>query len=175
MTTSASEWAKKGQEAAPAAAVELTLPSGAVILARRPDPVQLASWGYLPLGLVQTDGQKASAADLARYAAFMRDVLQYCCVQPRVSLDPQGPEEIAPGQIPDGDWQFIVKWATRQQEVEALRRFHGGRDAGAGDRGGRADVAGEAVADASDRGAGDGAGAGPGGDGPGGARVVAIG
>lgn len=130
----AEEWKKKAREAAAAEAVELTLPSGAVILARRPGPVQLAAWGRLPMALAAAAGgdqpagvgvTNEQAADLA---AFLRDLLVFCCVDPRV------PEDIDPREIPQEDWTFIINWALRVGEARALDGFRRKR-ADAGDRG----------------------------------------
>lgn len=166
MTVSrADEWRAAAREAALAEAVELELPSGVKILARRPDPEQLAAWGALPLGLVTGGGAQQQmteqeAQDLMRLS---RDLLLYCSVDPRISQAP-GPGEIHPRDIPREDWMFILRWAMRSEEVEKLRPFRRGpADGGGGDGG--ADVRGAAVGDAGDRGSGGGAGGGPGGGG----------
>jgi hypothetical protein len=161
----ASEWRAKAREAARTEAVELELPSGAKILARRPDAVQMASWGKLPLQLAaaagdgrQEGGDSPRVADLA---VFCREILEYCCVSPRVNLNPQS-DEIHPREIPQADWVFLVNWALRVEEARALESF---RARGADDRAGSdgADVRGAAERAAGDRGPGAGAVGGPGG------------
>jgi len=151
----ATEWMEKERETALAEAVELTLPSGMVILARRPDPVQLVAWNKLPLMLAgaaagETDAI-ATATDeqqMVQVAGFYRDVLVYCCVDPQVSLTPQA-GEIHPKMIPHADWTFILNWAMRVKEAEALRSFRGERtDGGSGGDG--EGVRGEAVEPAWD-------------------------
>jgi hypothetical protein len=163
----AAEWLRLGQEAALKEAIELQLPSGAKILARRPDPAQVAMWGRLPLGLSAaaapgggpiTDEQALEAMHLSR------QMLYYCCVQPRISLDPRGDDEIHPRDIPPEDLLFLLRWAMRREEAEQLRPFRGvGTDVGAGGDGQNLRTA--SVGAAGDRGSGAGAGAGSGGGG----------
>jgi hypothetical protein len=135
----ASEWREKSREAAREDAEPLTLPSGMTILARRPNPLQLAAWGKLPYALATAaagDGGAAVAAvpdeeKVKEVVGFYRDVLVYCCVDPRVSLNPQGPDEIHPREISEKDWTFIISWAARAEEARALTAFRDdGRDAG---------------------------------------------
>jgi hypothetical protein len=150
----ATEWREKARQAAQAAAVELELPSGMKILARRPDPLQLATWGRLPLSLAGpangAGAERVTAEDVVEMGGFFRNLLEHCCVEPRVSLAP-GPEEIHPREIPQEDWMFLVRWAMRAEEARALESFRGERrDAGAGGDGGA--VRGEAVGAAGDRG-----------------------
>jgi len=141
----ATEWRQKAAEAARKEAVELELPSGMVILARRPTPGELAMWGGLPLSLAVaaregSDGAALSDEDVVAAHEFMRTVLINAVVEPRISLTP-GPEEIHPREIPGPDWQFIVNWATRAEEARNLESFRGERP----DAGGRGD--GESVLD----------------------------
>jgi hypothetical protein len=88
--------------------VELTLPSGMTILARRPGPTQLAQWGR----------QKAESEFLG-VAGFTRDLLLYCLVKPRISLDPRGDDEVHPGAVPFEDLTFVVRWALGVEEFSA--------------------------------------------------------
>ncbi|MDE2097868.1 MAG: hypothetical protein KGL39_11515 [Patescibacteria group bacterium] len=131
----ANDWEKLGQSEAEAAAVDLSLPSGMVIKARRPDPVMLASWGVLPFSLaaaVSGEGGDAPASTkIVEIAKFMRTVLEYCCVSPRISLEPKCSLEIHPARIPDKDAMYIVSWATRRPESASLASFRAdGRDGG---------------------------------------------
>ena len=142
----ASEWKKKAREAAGAGAVELTLPSGAKILARRPNPVQLATWGKLPMLLANAAHEamagraqgaptapQAKMDEVAEIATLYRDLLVHCCVNPRISLEPTGDDEIHPRDIPEEDWTYITHWAMRVGEARALASFRGQRaDAGSG-------------------------------------------
>lgn len=154
----ASEWAERGRERAPAEAEELELPSGAKIMARRPDAAQLAVWGRMPLQLASAVVQQQSLGTLSgdqviEMMQFQRDLLLYCCVNPRISMDPKGEDEIHPKDIPQEDWQFITRWAMRFEEGRKLEGFRGERP---GDRvgGGGEDVGSAAVVDAGDSGPG---------------------
>jgi hypothetical protein len=138
----ASQWKKKAAEAAEQEAVTLELPSGMIIRARRPDPMQLAAWDKLPMSLAAAaqaeDAEHGSAPQVtndqaAEMAVFLRDLLIYCCVDPRVSLAPKD-DEIHPKDIPQGDWIFILNWAMRAEEARALQGFRS-RRADAGNRG----------------------------------------
>ncbi len=132
----ATDWRKRAQVAARETAVELELPSGMKILARRPNALQMAAWGRLPLGLASAASgaaAEASVEEAGEIAGFLRDVLVYCCVEPRVSLEPKGEDEIHPREIPAEDWTFIVSWAMRVEEARALEGFRrGGADVGGG-------------------------------------------
>jgi hypothetical protein len=139
-----------------------------VILARRPDPLQFAQWNRLPLMLAVFTGEKdASAAeeqDLAEIAGFMRELLVYCCLEPRVSetAAPDSVDEIHPKEIDGKDLMHILAWAMRLKEAASLRPFRRERtNDGAG--GDSEDVRVPAVGTAGDRGPDAGAGGGPGG------------
>ncbi len=132
----ASEWKEKAREAARVETVELALPSGMVILARRPGLLQLAGWDRMPLGLAGAaaggPAEQVSAEKAIELAAFLRDLLVYVCVDPRVSLTP-GEDEIHPKDIPQQDWTYILNWAMRVEEARSLEGFRRQRaDAGGG-------------------------------------------
>jgi hypothetical protein len=134
----ASEWRDRGAAVAVSEAVELVLPSGATILARRPDAMQLASWNKLPMSLAAAASGEGGAASVTteqagELAGFLRDLLVYCCVAPRISLTP-GEDEMHPRDVPQADWTFIINWALRVEEARSLTGFRGGR-ADAGDSG----------------------------------------
>jgi hypothetical protein len=78
-----------------------------------------------------------SGAEAQEIAGFLRELLVYCCLEPRVSLTP-GEGEIHPREIPEADWMFIVSWAMRLREAEVLRPFRGGRTDDGGDGDGEA-------------------------------------
>jgi hypothetical protein len=172
----ASEWQAAGLVVAAAEAVELPLPSGMVIRARRPDPVQVAMWGQLPLRLASAVGGEGGGAlpgneEVLAAIALSRDVLVYCCVSPRISMTPVGDGEIHPRDVPMADAMFILKWARREEETEKLRCFRGeSTDAGLGSDG--EDVRGAAFGDVGDLGSDGGLGSGPGGGGETGVRVI---
>jgi hypothetical protein len=96
-------------------AVELKLPSGITILARRPDPLQLAE--------LVSDGA-------AETAGFSHLLMMFCCVAPRVSLTAAGENEIHPWDIPPEDAIFIVRWAMRV--AESLEGGNGVSEKGVG-------------------------------------------
>jgi len=166
----ASEWKAAGRRAAEEESVELALPSGMVLLARRPDPVQVAMWGQLPLSLASVVGRAAGAEaapspeDVMQSLALSRDLLVYCCVRPRISQAPQDEDEIHPRDLPMEDVLYILRWARREAETGKLVSFRGGRTtAGAGGDG--EDVRAAAERAAGDHGADGGVGTGPGGGG----------
>jgi len=165
----ASEWRRLSQEAALKEAIELQLPSGAKILARRPDPAQVAMWGRLPLGLSAAAASGGAPQPITDEQALevvhlSRQMLCYCCVEPRISLDPRGDDEIHPRDIPPEDLLFLLRWAMRREEAEQLRPFCGvGANAGAGGDGQNIWTA--PFGAAGDRGPAAGAGTGSGGGG----------
>jgi hypothetical protein len=116
----------------------LELPSGQEILARRPDAAQLAVWGRLPLQLAaaaMTGGEtpEFTVEDGVELMTFYRELLNYCCVEPRISLAPAGDDEIHPKDIPQEDWQYILRWAMRFEEgrkFEGFRRERAGSGVG---------------------------------------------
>jgi len=154
----AEEWRGRGRAQALEQAVKLELPSGMVVLARRPDPFLLASWGRLPLGLAAAARGEPAAAitdeEARGMADFMRDLLVSVCIEPRVSVNP-GNDEIHPREIPEADWIYLVKWAMRAEEARALEGFRRDRaDAGPGGDG--EDVRGAPVRPIRDSGRGPG-------------------
>lgn len=166
-------------------AVDLTLPSGMTIRARRPHPLTMATWGALPLRLAGAvaAGRAIEMGDLTDeelrlMVESQRRLLEWCVLQPRISLTPAGTDEIHPMEIPDEDTAFILGWARRSEEVGALEAFRRREGVRGGMPGGE-DVGGAAVGDAGDRGSVGGSGSGHGGaeghDRAGGVRVVAIG
>jgi hypothetical protein len=174
----AKEWREKAAIAAEAEGVPLELPSGMTILARRPDPVQVAMWGQLPLSLAasvaENTGKNAGATQLTaeeRMASITlaRDMLVYCCVKPRIYTGKNAcatEEEIHPREIPLADVMYLLRWARREEETEKLRPFRVRTADGGGDGGGEA-VRLAAIGADGDRGPGGGAGVRPGGHGRG--------
>lgn len=153
----ASVWKARSQESARAEAIELELPSGMTILARRPDAAQLAVWGRLPLQLaaaaVKQETPAFTAEDGVELMTFYRDLLTYCCIEPRISLAPAGEDEIHPKDVPQDDWQYILRWAMRFEEGRKFEGFRGERT-GIGVGGDGEDVGGAAVGVAGDNGSG---------------------
>jgi hypothetical protein len=158
----AEQWRQKGSNRG---IEDLTLPSGMIIRARRPGPLQFAQWGRLPLLLASASSPEgASNQDVVEMTNFMRELLIYCCVEPRVSetAAPDSKEEIQPREIPEEDWTFILSWAMRAKEALGMRPFRGQRD-DVGTAGDGGPVLMQTVAAASDGRPGNGAGTGPGG------------
>jgi hypothetical protein len=134
------------------------------IRARRPDPMQFTQWQMLPTMLANAavPGGAPDEEECKRIAELLRELLVWCCLEPRVSLDPKDDSEIHPREIADKDLWFIVAWAMRLKEVEALRPFRGERADGSGSHNGEA-VLMQTVEPAPDRGPVGGAGIRPGG------------
>ena len=120
----AREWRMKARAAQ---AEELTLPSGMVIQARRPGPLKLAEWNKLPMLLADAGpgGGGLSDEQAREAAAFLREVLIYCCVSPQLSetAPDDAEDEMRPSELPDADFTYIVAWAMRLKEAEAVRPF----------------------------------------------------
>lgn len=126
------EWRERRAAASAEEAVKLTLPSGLEIKARRPSPLQYAMWERLPLELARMAGEPDAAAamsdeDAVELARRTRELIEWCWVAPRLG------SEIQPREIPDEDLNFVLGWAMRLREVDALRSFRGQRENG--DRG----------------------------------------
>jgi hypothetical protein len=96
--------------------------------------MQYAAWDRLPLLLAAVDDAGAISNDQAmEIARFLRELLVYCCLSPRIVEAPAGEDEIAPREIPDADWRHIVTWAMRVEEAAAVRPFRPERaDVGGG-------------------------------------------
>lgn len=136
----AQQWRDRAAEAARQEAVELTLPSGMVILARRPSLAEVAMWGGLPLSLAAAQQGKSapelSAQEVLGVFEFARTVLLNTVIEPRISLTPSGPDEIHPREISGPDLDFVLAWAQRGEEARNLESFRGQRtDAGGGSDG----------------------------------------
>ena len=120
----AKEWREKTRAAA--AGEELALPSGMTIRARRPDPAQFVQWDMLPMTMaraVEVGPANLTDEEARRAMDLMRELLVWCCLDPRVSLDPRDESEIHPREIADADLWFIIGWAMRLQEAEKFRPF----------------------------------------------------
>jgi len=95
-----------------------------VIRARRLGPMQYAAWDRLPL-LLASGGEDGSlsGAEVVEVAKLMRELLVFCCLSPRLVEDPKQENEIAPRDIPEEDWTYIIRWAMRTEEAAKLRPF----------------------------------------------------
>jgi hypothetical protein len=130
-------WRAAARKEAEANAVDLTLPSGTTIRARRPGLAMMVSHTALPMGLANlvrdTDDDDAGSSNLEavdRMMAFTRDVLTNCVISPRI------PDDILPSEIPNGDIDFLIAWALRGEEAARLATFRAERrDAGSDNNG----------------------------------------
>jgi hypothetical protein len=96
------------------------------IRARRPDPAQCVQWQMLPMMLANAAQNGTAYVDedeAKRIMDLLRELLVWCCLEPRVSTEPKDESEIHPREIADKDLWFIVGWALRLREVEAFRPF----------------------------------------------------
>jgi hypothetical protein len=120
-TATAGDWKAAARAAREARAEPLVLPSGATILAVKPEPLEWIMSGRIPQRLLaaalQGDGALSPEAraeisreeilDLARFAA---QLVKASVVRPPVG---EGPDEISLDDIPVEDRAFIFAWACR--------------------------------------------------------------
>ena len=104
-------------------AEEVELPSGAVFLLRRP---QLSVWvmsGELPMTVsaamqkqYRTEEEAAQAfmalsvADQEKAAGFLRKLVVWTCLEPRISETPDG-DSILFSELEQQDLAFLIEWA----------------------------------------------------------------
>jgi hypothetical protein len=102
-------------------AEHLILPSGASILAARPDPLEWVMSGRIPQGLlaVALDDPQSPAGggereltreEILDLASFAARLVEASVVVPRIG---EGPDEISLDEIPIRDRAFIFEWACR--------------------------------------------------------------
>lgn len=125
--TSADAWRSASQAARLEHAEALKLPSGATILAARPEPLEWILAGRLPqrlLGLAlesRTAPEAGAGRDLSReeileLARFATHLVKATVLEPRLG---EGPGEISPEEIPMQDRVFIFEWACRAWSEDA--------------------------------------------------------
>jgi hypothetical protein len=115
---SAPAWRAKVNEARRRKAEPLRLPSGATILAAKPEPLEWILSGRLPqrllAGVLADEGHEPagelSRDDILDLARFATQLVRASVVQPRIG---EGPEEISLDDIPVEDRAFIFEWACR--------------------------------------------------------------
>jgi hypothetical protein len=117
---SVADWRAASRVAREARAEELTLPSGAVILAARPEALDWILSGRVPQRLVaaalQADGSAPPAdaeirgEDVLELARFACELVKASVLRPAIG---DGPEEIRFEEIPVEDRAFIFQWACR--------------------------------------------------------------
>src|ERR1035438_1036788 len=83
--------------------------------------------GELPLllGMAQRGGQGTTAEQAVEIADFMRLLLVYCCIEPRISetASEDSEDEIRPRDLPEADWMFIVRSEEHTSELQSLRHL----------------------------------------------------
>jgi hypothetical protein len=114
-------WRQAARADREARAEPLTLPSGATILAARPDPLEWVMSGRIPQGLLAValeDPQSALAGgdreltreEIIDLAGFAARLVEASIVDPPIG---DGPDEISLDEIPIRDRAFIFEWACR--------------------------------------------------------------
>lgn len=126
-------WRAASQAEREARAEPLRLPSGATILAVKPDPLEWIMSGRIPQKLLGAalESDRPSPADAEReisreeileLAKFATQLVKASIIEPRVG---EGPGEIGLDEIPIEDRAFIFEWACRalgQSGEKAPRR-----------------------------------------------------
>ncbi len=117
---SAADWRAAAEANLRARAERLTLPSGATILAARPEPLEWVMSGRLPQRLLaaalEPNGEKGRTAhemtgeEIVELAEFARRLIRASVIEPAIG---DGPNEIPMGEIPPDDCAFIFEWACR--------------------------------------------------------------
>jgi hypothetical protein len=118
---SADAWKSASQAARLEHAEVLRLPSGASILAARPEPLEWILAGRLPqrlLGVALENhpdsgphaGGGIDREEILELARFATQMIRAAVIEPRIG---EGPGEIALEEIPMQDRVFIFEWACR--------------------------------------------------------------
>lgn len=116
----ADDWRSASRVAREARAEKLTLPSGAVILAARPEPLDWILSGRVPQRLLAAalavEGPAPAAEpqisreDVLDLARFASEMIKASVVRPAIG---EGPADIRFEEIPVEDRAFIFEWACR--------------------------------------------------------------
>jgi hypothetical protein len=104
-----------------ARAEHLTLPSGATILAARPEPLEWVMSGRIPQGLLAValedpesrlagGDRELTREEILDLASFAARLVEASVVDPPIG---DGPDEISLDEIPIRDRAFIFEWACR--------------------------------------------------------------
>ncbi len=137
----ASAWRTAAQAAREARAEPLVLPSGATILAVKPEPLEWIMSGRVPQRLLaaalQGDGALAPEArteisreEILDLAGFAAQLVKASVVRPAIGA---GPDEISLEDIPIEDRAFIFAWACRALSRPAAAPAAGGAGLGVPD------------------------------------------
>jgi hypothetical protein len=138
--TTTETWRHAAEADREARAEHLTLPSGATILAARPDPLEWVMSGRIPQGLLAVALEDTESAlsggdreltreEILDLATFAARLVEASVVDPPLG---DGPDEISLDEIPIRDRAFIFEWAcraldgndTRSAEKPASTAFH---------------------------------------------------
>jgi len=98
--------------------IKLTLPSGTKIMARRPSPSQLFTWGIAVHKLNvfgEPPGQPLTTPQVETLAPLVFELLTFVYVKPRLSLLPRGDDEIGLADVGLEDCTFMIQWALGQE------------------------------------------------------------
>ena len=123
---SANAWRSASQAARLEHAEVLRLPSGATILASRPEPLEWILAGRLPQRLLGVTLENHPASEpranggisreeILELAGFATQIIRAAVVEPRIGEEPG---EIALEEIPMQDRVFIFEWACRAFDEE---------------------------------------------------------
>jgi hypothetical protein len=115
---SADAWRSASHAVRLESAERLRLPSGATILAARPEPLEWILAGRLPQRLLgvaleghpPTEEHEVSREEILELARFATQLVKSTIVEPRIG---EGEGEIALEEIPIQDRAFIFEWACR--------------------------------------------------------------
>ena len=163
--TTAAAWRQAAQKTKQVGAEQLELPSGAIVMARRPGIETWLLRGRIPerlsgivLALTGDEQQRRPLTmdEQAELGRFNREVVVATVVSPRVVEGAAGDGEISYAEIPDVDAEYILAWAQRGAEVASLESFRERAGLSAAGTGGE-DVRAAAEPDAGGHGSGVGA------------------
>lgn len=118
MPSKASDFKKRRQSQQQV--VELTLPSGLSISAKRPHPTWFLYHSSLPRTVIQSEPSSGfqSVEDVQNLSQWIRALLEEVMVSPKIRLNPTE-DEISPSDIDDADLQHIIQWAMGEvKEVD---------------------------------------------------------
>lgn len=114
------DWRAGSQAARQARAERLRLPSGAVVLAARPEPLEWIFSGRLPQRLLGaalgngarngTERETLSREEVVELARFAVQLIRASVLEPAIG---DGPGEIPIDEIPVEDRVFLFEWACR--------------------------------------------------------------